>query len=52
MRVIDKRNLNVSSAYRLRKAEIKTRAFSNLDLNGIETLSIELVRFFCMINSI
>ena len=43
MRVFNKRNLNISTAYRQRKVQMKVRGFSFLDINGIETSPISLV---------
>ena len=44
MRVFNKRNLNISTAYGQQKVQMKIRGFSFLDVNGIETSYILLVR--------
>ena len=46
MNLFYKNKPNIPTAYRLRKAQIKTKKFSDLDISGIENLSIELVSYF------
>ena len=46
MKLFYKNKPNIPTAYRLRKAQIKTKKISDLDISGIENLSIELVSYF------